>query len=156
MDHGLFEEFAVFEIDGKRCALSTRCVREVLRATSFVTLPNAPAAIEGIINVRGEIAAVVSLRKRFALPERPMALSDHLLVANDGHRLFALLTDRVCEVVRIARDDVVSASQFSHPEDISGVVQQKDGLVLIYDLSKFLTSAEALALDSAMAERSAP
>lgn len=151
-----FEEIVVFELDGQRYGLLSSAVREVLRATSFVPLPNAPPMVEGIINVRGEVAAVLNLRRRFGLRDRPMEMGDHLLLAAEGQRLYALLTDRVLEFVRTPREAVVGSDKFSHPDHVAGVAELPDGMVLIHDLSKFLSAAQTAALDRAISERPQP
>ncbi len=62
----------VFELADAKHALPMENVREVVRAVAVTPLPNAPSVIEGIINVRGTVTAVLSLRGRFDYPERPV------------------------------------------------------------------------------------
>ncbi len=62
----------VFELANAQHALPLENVREVVRAVAVTPLPNAPSVIEGIINVRGTVTAVLSLRGRFDYPERPV------------------------------------------------------------------------------------
>jgi purine-binding chemotaxis protein CheW len=159
-----WDEIVVFEIERRHFGVRSLIVREVLRATSFVALPHAPPIVEGIVNVRGQIAAVIDIRQRFGLPPRPMDVSDHMLIAHDNERLVAIRADRVLRLARVRRGDIVSADSFiahpAHPHErsasagwdgtISGVVSLEDGMVLIHDLSTFLSAAEAQSLDQAM------
>ena len=49
------EKFLLFTLGGQRCVLRGNVVTEVVRAVEITPLPNAPAVVEGIIDVRGEI-----------------------------------------------------------------------------------------------------
>ena len=84
---GMPDELLIFEQAGQLYALPSSIVKEVLRAFSATPLPNAPPMVEGLLNVRGEIIPLVNLRRRMGLPERPLSLTDHFIVAHDGNRL---------------------------------------------------------------------
>ena len=63
-------EVLVFEVEGQRYGLPTADVRELVRAVTITPLPNAPAVIEGVVNVRGRVLPVLDMRARFRLPAR--------------------------------------------------------------------------------------
>jgi purine-binding chemotaxis protein CheW len=137
------EEILVFELDGQRYGLRSSGVREVLRAFSAVKLPQAPPIVEGVLNVRGEIIALLDIRKRFGMPDKAMSVSDHLLIAWDNTRWVALRVDRVVNLLRLQTHNVVPSERFlSHAETVSGVAITEDGLVLIHDLGSFLSADE--------------
>src|SRR3989304_2572429 len=86
---------SVFELSGCRYGVPLADTREFLRLPSIVPLPKAPLIIEGIVNIRGAVAPVLDVRKRFRLPEKPPHPADHLVVAQAGSRMVALRVDRV-------------------------------------------------------------
>jgi purine-binding chemotaxis protein CheW len=147
-------DLLVFELAGVRFGVEMRCVREVVRAVLVTPLPGAPAAVEGVIDVRGEVVAVYDLRLRFGLPPRPLHPAEHLVIAWTGERLAAMRCERAEWIEQIPS----SAVERSVPVDLSGgrvegVARMDDGLVLIHDLRTFLDDAEALALADALAAR---
>src|SRR5688500_14352483 len=70
----------VFEVDGHRYGLDASEVKEIVRAALPARLAQQPGVIEGILNVRGRIAAVLDLRARFGLRRRDIDVGDVLLL----------------------------------------------------------------------------
>jgi purine-binding chemotaxis protein CheW len=144
-------EVLVFQVGGDRYGIDLRCVSEVVAAVRVTPLPGAPAVVEGVVDVRGRLAAVFDLRKRFRMAPRAPQLSERLVLANTGERLVAFRCDDVQGLAEVD-DSVVEDARNAVPgvEHIIGVIRLEGGLVLIHDLATFLSEAEAEALDSAM------
>lgn len=143
----------VFTLAGERFALPLRDVQQVLRAVAIRSLPRAPAVVEGIIDLHGELVPVLDLRARFALAGKPLAPSDHLLIAQAGARKVALRVDQALGLERLSSVDPERAPNLPRGLGlIAGVASTDDGLVLIHDLRAFLSEAEALALERALQE----
>ncbi len=148
---GMPDELLIFEQAGQLFALPSSVVKEVLRAFSATPLPNAPPMVEGILNVRGDIIPLINLRKRLGLPDRPLSLTDHFIVARDGNRLIALRVDRVLNLQRVPHRRPLDPGRFATgSEVISSVAATPDGMVLIHDLGRFLSQAERTQLDVAV------
>ena len=144
-------EILLFELAGQRYGVPLRSVREVVRAVAITPLPTAPAIIEGIINVRGVIAPVYDLRRRFGLPPKPIEPADHLVIALSQARLVALRVDRADWMAEVPESDIEDATTLvSRADHVDGVAKLPDGLVLIHDIDTFLSQAEAAALDAAL------
>lgn len=142
----------IFEVDGHRYALPTRAVQEILRAALPTRLAQAPHVIEGILNVRGRIAAILDIRTRFELPQRALRASDVLILCEVGHRLLLLRVDAIIDILS------VSASVLADVQSVGptatharGIITLSDGLLLIVDIERFLNDAEQAALGRALA-----
>jgi purine-binding chemotaxis protein CheW len=141
----------VFEVEGQRYALPAADVQELVRAVRIVPLPRAPAVVEGIINLRGQVIPVLDVRARFRLPSRPLAHTDHFIVARAEQRLVALHVDRALDLVNLDTRDVQEArSVVPGVEYVSWVARLPQDLVLIHDLRTFLSQAEADSLAEAL------
>jgi purine-binding chemotaxis protein CheW len=104
--------------------------------------------VEGIINVRGSVVPTLDIRARFKLPPKTVEPSDHLVIAFAKRRLVAIRVDRVTDLMTLAKSDVEDvASTVPGSDLIAGVAKLDDGLLLIHDLSTFLSATEAEALD---------
>lgn len=158
----------VFEIDATRYGLPVDRVREIVRAVAVTPMPHAPRVIDGVINFRGELAAVLNLRARFGLPEQPVRPEEHFILADAtatatatasasvsasaANRLLALRADRVTGLVTVPPEDIVAPDRVTaRSAHLSGVARLPDGVVLIHDLDTFLSEAEAMELDRALA-----
>jgi purine-binding chemotaxis protein CheW len=141
-------ELLTFEIGHERFGIPLSDVREIVRAVSIVRFPNAPPVVEGIINVRGSVVPTLDIRARFNLPPKAVEPSDHLVIAFARHRLVAIRVDRVTDLMTLAKSDVEDVAGTVPGSDlITGVAKLDDGLLLIHDLSRFLSATEAEALD---------
>lgn len=146
-------ELLIFELAGQLYALPSSVVKEVLRAFSAVPIPNAPPIVLGLINVRGEIMPLLSLRTRLGVEEKPLSLTDHFIIAKDEHRQVALRVDRVLNLQRVPFSRPFDPGRFaSGSEVISGIATIPEGMVLIHDLGRFLSDSQRAQIDSAIRE----
>jgi purine-binding chemotaxis protein CheW len=144
-------EILVFEVEDRRYGLPTADVRELVRAVAITPLPNAPALVEGVVDVRGRILPVIDVRARFKLPPRPLDPSDHFIVASAGARGLILRVDRATHLAQV-EDAAIESAAARRPGAAyeRGVATVDGGLVLIHDVADFLSAAESDALDAAM------
>jgi purine-binding chemotaxis protein CheW len=141
-----------FELDQQRFGLRMADVQEVVRVAAFARLPKAPQVIEGVLNFRGAAVPVLDIRARFGLPPRGVQTSDHLVVARAGKRMAAIRVDRVSDLIEAAAKDIEDVSVVTpHSGYVAGVLKLPGDLVLIHDLSTFLSAAEAADLDRSLA-----
>ncbi|HKU41469.1 MAG TPA: chemotaxis protein CheW [Polyangiales bacterium] len=149
-------ESLLFELSTQRFALPLDDIAEVVRAVAVRTLPKAPAITLGIIDVRGEIVPVLDVRSRFGLPRKAVEPSDHFLIARVGSRRVALHVDRAAGVAMLAVLPLTAADNLAASlAHVAGIAATADGLVLIQDLSAFLSQAEAEQLEAALPEEPA-
>ena len=141
----------VFALDELRYALPLSAVERVVRSVEITPLPNAPAIVQGAINVQGKIIPVVNIRERLQLPAREMSCNDHFIIAQTKRRNVALVADYVAGIRELADRDMVSAGQsLPFVEYLQGVAKIEDNLILIYDLDSFLSLEEEQTLDNAI------
>lgn len=141
----------VFLLGNRQYALALSAVERVVRMVDITPLPHAPAIVSGVINMQGRIIPVVDPRRLFRLPERAVELSDMLVIARAARRTVALVVDRVSDVLQYAAQEVLGLQDIlPGSEGVMGVVTLHDGLVLIYDLDRFLSLDEDHALNAAL------
>jgi purine-binding chemotaxis protein CheW len=140
-------------------------VREIVRVPEITAVPNAPEYIEGVINLRGRIIAVVDLGKRFGAAAIERTGKSRIVVVEMEGRLVGLLVNSASEVLRLAPSDI-EAPQNVFPnaemQYVTGVGKLKDRLIILLDLNQILQHSElqslsdvaAIAGDSMVAEPS--
>jgi purine-binding chemotaxis protein CheW len=150
-------QILVFRLGDEELGLPIEAVDEVARAPEKITrVPNAPAFLEGVVNLRGEVLPVVDQRKRFGLP--PLEGDDRrrlVVVRTERHRA-GILVDAVSEVLRSAWDEVEPAPDLTGEATrlVQGVVNLEHAgrMVLLLDPAELLTRAEHGLLDAFEAE----
>ena len=100
-------EVITFALADEAYALETCHVREVVRLTEYTPLPGAPPFLVGVVNLRGEILAVMDLRPFFGM--RGQALTDlsRVLVLGGERPEFGVVADAAHEVRTLRRDEIL-------------------------------------------------
>ncbi len=95
-------QFATFTLDGHDFGIEVANVQEVLRHSVRTPVPLAPAAIGGLINLRGQVVTAVDLRNRLDLPPFPAATEPMNVVVRVDGEAISLLVDSIGDVVDVA------------------------------------------------------
>ncbi len=95
-------EVLSFSLSDERYAIGSEHVAQVLPLNQYTPLPNTPAHVLGIVNVRGRIVSVLDLRVLFELPHGSLSDRSFLLILHSQDMEFGLLIDRVLGVARIS------------------------------------------------------
>lgn len=134
----------IFTVDDRQYALRLDNVERIVRAVEVMPLPEASESVLGVINVQGQIMSVLSLRRRFRLPDREIELDDRFIIAHSSNQTIALLVDAVVGVVKISEQKVVPANHIAPGMDYSdGMIKLEDAMVLLPNLDK-LTGFDSL------------
>jgi purine-binding chemotaxis protein CheW len=97
----------IFRLEERSYGIDLVSVREILRTRAATRLPGAPAAVAGLINVRGTIVTVVDLAVALKLRAAPTAGS--VMLIEHGPKLVGAAVDEVVEVQRWADDRLDAA-----------------------------------------------
>lgn len=125
-------------------------VREIIRMPEVTRVPNTPPYVEGVINLRGKVIPVMSMRKRFGLEEHEFDNRTRIMVMDVDGELMGFIVDAVSEVIRISQEEIqppppVVSSGVDH-ECLSGVISQSERLLVLLDLEKISSREERMLL----------
>lgn len=149
VDEGAVLEIFVFSLSEERFALETRYVHEVLRAQAFEPIPGAPDYVVGITNLRGEVLALVDMRRLLSI--RTAGLDDNawIVVLGGEHRELGILADAVHNVQRLPRAQARTAGGIFGGDDnvVLGITADAlivlDGAALLNDPRLFIEQDQA-------------
>ncbi|HME36893.1 MAG TPA: chemotaxis protein CheW [Candidatus Sulfotelmatobacter sp.] len=105
------QQFCTFLLDGYLFGVPVPQVQEVIRFHEMTPVPLAPPAVEGLINLRGQIVLAIDLRRRLGLPRRTEGTLPINVVMRTPDGAVSLLVDEIGEVIE------VSDSNFEAPPD---------------------------------------
>jgi purine-binding chemotaxis protein CheW len=142
-------EVATFLLASEQYAIETQYVREVVRLTEYTPLPGSPPFLRGVMNLRGEILAIIDLRTFLGVPDKALGDLSRVLVLGGERAEFGVLADEAHEV-RILRTDEVLEPPGSVAgvgrEYLRGVTQEAllvlDGTALLQDSRIFVDQGE--------------
>jgi purine-binding chemotaxis protein CheW len=108
-------QLCTFRIGGEDYAIDVMRVREIIHPLPITPVPRAPAFVEGVVRLRGEVVPVLDVRKRLGVEARPPSRKSRFLVVNVAGRRIGLVVDEVCEVLRLPRSDLRAAPALGAP-----------------------------------------
>lgn len=81
-------------------------VREIIRMPTITKMPNVPQHVEGIINLRGKVIPIISMRRRFGLMENENGSQTRIIIMDVAGSLTGFIVDGVSEVIRIHSSEI--------------------------------------------------
>jgi purine-binding chemotaxis protein CheW len=127
-----------FTVQGLLLGLPVADVQEVLREPEVTPIPGAPAAVRGLVNLRGDIIVATDLRRRLALPARTGDGSAMSLVVRTPDGPAALAVDEVGDVLELVGQAAAPPETLeAHLRDLAvGVHELDDGLLVVLDAAR--------------------
>jgi purine-binding chemotaxis protein CheW len=116
-------------------------------------IPNVPDWLEGVIELHGRVVPVIDLRKRFELPEAPLAPATRTLVLGVDGEWIAAVVDAVVEVAPVEPAQLAPPPALFHGlagEYIKGIVRRGEELVVLLDVARILTTNERIILEQTL------
>jgi purine-binding chemotaxis protein CheW len=129
-------QLATFRLDGDLYGIEVQHVQEVLRSQQLTRVPLAPAAVAGLINLRGQVVTAIELRERLGRPPRAEGTAAVVIVVRLHGEAVSLLVDSIADV---------DAGDFEAPPDtlegqarelIRGAYKLDGQLLLALDVQK--------------------
>lgn len=128
-------------------AVPVTMVREILDYRPAFRVPNGPAWMLGITDVRGQGVPMIDLRMRLGLSPVEPTLATRVLIVDvmlaDRMLSLGLVVDRVIAVATFERDRLESAPDIGlrwRSDYIAGVVREADGFVVIIDAAQVFSN----------------
>src|SRR5512140_3614095 len=98
-------QYLTFKLDEEVFALDVAKVREILEYNSITKVPQTPAFMRGVINLRGSVVPVIDLRLKFGMSSTEDTVNTCIIVAEvqmeDEVIVLGALADSVQEVVEM-------------------------------------------------------
>ena len=135
------DSYVLFELAGATYALRSDDVAQLEMVGAPTPVPNAPAYVDGVVSVRGQVIPAISLRARFGFPRAAHDLRSRLIVVRAQGRTVGLVVDSAREFASIAPDAIKPL-----PEGVAGtsgrylrgIAQSGERLMLIVDVPELL------------------
>ncbi len=155
-------QLIVFNLDEHEFAVP---IEQVWRVESLADqtptrVPRAPAFLEGVVNVRGQVVPMIDLKKRLGFPVASRPPRSRLLVVEMEGQRVGLIVDKVSDILWVATARIEPpppmVAQISGVF-VQGVAQEEgDRLLIILDLREALTPGERQQLKALEMEKEAP
>jgi purine-binding chemotaxis protein CheW len=133
------EQYIEFGIASERYAIRIEDIHEIIKMQNITQIPNVMPYVKGVINLRGKVVPVISLRNLFNFPEEEYTKATRIVVVNHNEDSVGIMVDRVNKVATLSdiqpppeRVGGISGSHFT------GIGITDSGLVAILKLDEIL------------------
>lgn len=131
-----------FKIDNEFYGIDIIQVQEIIRMQEITMVPRTPPFIKGVVNLRGKVVPIISLRERFGIKEVEHTKDTRIVIVRIDVGLIGFIVDAMAEVIRIPErliEPTPPTATNIESEYIRGVGKLDDKLIIILDLNMVLT-----------------
>ncbi len=144
--HDELIQLVSFNLDQEEYGVEVLKVREIIRMNTITHMPNTPHYVEGIINLRGKVIPIVSMRKKFGLMEAENNSHTRIMIMDIGGELMGFIVDSVSEVIRISGTEIQPSPSVAgggiDQDCIAGVINLSERLLVLLDLDRMFSQEE--------------
>ena len=132
-------QYIVVRLGQEQYGIDIKYVENIVRMQQITRVPKVPSYIKGVINLRGEVIPVMSIRVRMGLPEDEITRATRIIILKleqDG--TVGYLVDEVKEVVTLEPRDIEKMSRDTLDTSqnfINGVGKRGNELISLLDLN---------------------
>lgn len=118
-------------------------VREIIRLTHITPAPGADPHVLGVINLRGEVIPVISLRRRLGYLKSAATKTSRIVILDLPGGMVGAMVDAVLDLIRVPASDIgrSAAGGGAEPGHVTGIVKVDDRMVISLDIEKAVKSA---------------
>jgi len=152
--HGELLQLVSFHVGDEEFGLDILQVQEIIRIQQLTRVPNSPEFMYGVINLRGKVIPVISLRKVFGLSDLAQDKQTRIVVVEVNGTVLGFIVDSVSEVLRIPTNTVEPPPRLKKMarEYVSGVGKLDDRLLMLLDIERLMNDSEDARSASAAAQ----
>ena len=133
-------------------------VREIMGLQEVTSVPQTPAFLKGVINLRGKVIPVVDLRLKFGLPAAEYTQRTCIIVVEvqgeNGAIMVGLIVDAVSEVLNLSGSEIEDTPDFGSKLSapfILGMAKTKGKVKILLDIDRVVNVQEIASMDSLFA-----
>jgi len=149
-------KYLTFTLAEEEYGIGILKIKEIIGMMPVTSVPQTPAFVKGVINLRGKVIPVIDLRLRFGMGEIDYTDRTCIIVveieAESGMVLIGIVVDAVSEVLNIKGEDIEDTPTFGAKLDteyILGMAKLEGGVKILLDINKVLSASEISELEKA-------
>lgn len=131
-------QYIVVKIGNEQYGIDIQYIDNIVRNQKITRVPKAQPYFKGVINLRGEIIPVMSIRLRLGLEDDEFTDKTRIIIIKIDSSTIGVVVDQVKEVVTLSQDNVEkvtrTASDDAFSNYISGIGKSNDELISLLDI----------------------
>jgi purine-binding chemotaxis protein CheW len=147
-------KYLTFALGNEEFAIQVLGVREIMGIQEITAVPQMPAYVKGVLNLRGKVIPIVDLRLKFDLPELEYTQRTCIVVVQingpSGKLQIGIIVDGVSEVLTLQAADIEDTPDFGNGVQLAyilGMAKIKNKVKILLDINMVLNAQEVQSLD---------
>ncbi|MDD5948476.1 MAG: chemotaxis protein CheW [Lachnospiraceae bacterium] len=138
------KQYIVVKIDSEQYGIDIGYVDNIVRMQRITRVPKAQPYFEGVINLRGEVIPVMSMRKKFELePDVITNKTRIIIIKTEQQALIGIQVDEVKEVVTLDGSEVEKMAYDKNREEqngfLTGIGKHGDELISLLNINAVIS-----------------
>lgn len=138
-------QYIVVKIGNEQYGIDISYVDNIVRMQKIIRVPKAQHYFKGVINLRGVIVPVMSIRLKMQLEDDKFTNSSRIIILKMDQALIGIIVDEVKEVVTLENTDIEKMA-YDSKEDrtsyINGIGKHAGELISLLDINSVITEKE--------------
>ncbi len=147
-------KYLTFSLAEEEYGIGILKVKEIIGMIAITSVPQTPAYVKGVINLRGKVIPVVDLRLKFGLPAMDYTERTCIIVIeiskDNGNILIGILVDSVSEVLNIKGSDIEDTPNFGarlNTDYILGMAKTGGKIKILLDIDRVMSADDIVVLE---------
>ncbi len=140
------KQYIVVQIGNEKYGIDIGYVDNIVRMQKITRVPKAQVYFKGIINLRGEIVPVMSVRTKMDLEDDVFTGKTRIIILKVEEKgLLGIIVDEVCEVVTLNEDEIEPVNTNTAKEKgmfISAIGKKGDTLISLFEINAIVEEKE--------------
>jgi purine-binding chemotaxis protein CheW len=152
-------KYLTFQLAQEEFGIRVLKVREIMGLQEITAVPQTPAHIKGVINLRGKVVPVIDLRLKFGMPAAEYTQRTCIIVTQvrgeAGAAFMGIVVDGVSEVLNLTGQEIEDTPDFGQDlagQYLLGMAKVKGKVKILLDIDKVLSAQDLRNLNSILAE----
>ncbi len=141
-------QYIVVQLGGEQYGINIRYVDNIVRMQKITRVPKVQHYFKGVINLRGEVMPVMSIRSKMGLPEDEFTDDTRIIILKAEEKgSLGVIIDAVKEVVTLAPEEIDKVAYDAKDERsnfINGIGKHGEELVSLFDINCIIGEKEAV------------
>ena len=137
------KQYIVIRLGNEQFGIDIQYIDNIVRMQRITRVPMAQDYFKGVINLRGEVIPVMSLRVRFELEDDEIDTKTRIIIVKmDSQSKVGVLVDQVKEVVTIESDEVEKVGQSNtetSAQYLDGVGKNGEELITLLNIANVIS-----------------
>jgi purine-binding chemotaxis protein CheW len=148
-------KYLTFQLASEEFGVGVLKVREIMGIQEITAVPQTPAYVKGVINLRGKVVPVIDLRLKFGLAAAEYTQRTCIVVAQlqgeAGSIQMGVIVDGVSEVLNLTAAEIEDAPSFGGETAgryLLGMAKVKGKVKILLDIDQVLSAQELTGLNA--------